>query len=53
MISKIEHTSMSTTYENEIKLITRLGVTPNEFEYISNGYQVSIKQQLLQRFFIS
>ena len=49
-ISKIENTELSTTYENEIKLITRLGLTPNEFEYISNSYQVGTKNQLLYRF---
>lgn len=49
-ISKIENNELSTTYENEIKLITRLGLTPNEFEYISNSYQVGTKNQLLYRF---
>lgn len=49
-ISKIENNELSTTYENEIKLITRLGLTPNEFEYISNSYQVGTKDQLLYRF---
>ena len=49
-ISKIENNELSTTYENEIKLITRLGLTPNEFEYISNSYQVETKDQLLYRF---
>lgn len=49
-ISKIENSELSTTYENEIKLINRLGLTPNEFEYISNGYHISAKNQLLHRF---
>ena len=49
-ISKIENNELSTTYENEIKLITRLGLTPNEFEYISNSYQVGTKDQLLYCF---
>lgn len=49
-ISKIENNELSTTYENEIKLITRLGLTPNEFEYISNSYQVGTKNELLYRF---
>ena len=49
-ISKIENNELSTTYENEIKLITRLGLTPNEFEYICNSYQVGTKDQLLYRF---
>lgn len=49
-ISKIENNELSTTYENEIKLITLLGLTPNEFEYISNSYQVGTKNQLLYRF---
>ena len=49
-ISKIENNELSTTYENEIKLITRLGLTPNEFEYISNSYQVGTKYQLLYCF---
>lgn len=49
-ISKIENNELSTTYENEIKLITRLDLTPNEFEYISNSYQVGTKDQLLYRF---
>lgn len=50
-ISKIENAELSTTYENEIKLIKRLGLTPNEFEYISNGYHISAKNLLLHRFF--
>lgn len=50
-ISKIEHGDLSTSYENEISLMSRLGLTPNEFEYISNNYQVSKKNQLLHRFF--
>lgn len=50
-ISRIENAELSTTYENEIKLIKRLGLTPNEFEYISNGYHISTKSQLLHRFF--
>ena len=49
-ISKIENTELSTTYENELKLIKRLGLTPNEFEYISNSYHISTKSQLLHRF---
>lgn len=49
-ISKIENNELSTTYENAIKIITRLGLTPNEFEYISNSYQVGTKDQLLYRF---
>lgn len=49
-ISKIENAELSTTYENEIKLIKRLGLTPNEFEYICNGYHISTKSQLLHRF---
>lgn len=49
-ISKIENTELSTTYENELKLIKRLGLTPNEFEYISNGYHISTKSKLLHRF---
>ena len=49
-ISKIENNELSTTYENEIKLITRLGLTPNEFEYISNSYQVGTKDQFLYHF---
>ena len=49
-ISKIENAELSTTYENELKLIERLGLNPNEFEYISNGYHISTKNQLLHRF---
>ena len=49
-ISKIENAELSTTYENELKLIERLGLNPNEFEYISNGYHIGTKNQLLHRF---
>ncbi|RMC38102.1 XRE family transcriptional regulator [Lactobacillus sp. ESL0236] len=50
-ISKIEHENLETSYENEVQLISRLGLTLNEFEYISNNYQFSTKNSLLSRFF--
>lgn len=51
-LSKLERSSTSSTsYENEIQLITRLGLTPNEFEYINNNYHLSEKRKLMRRFF--
>ena len=50
-LSKIEHEQLETSYENQIQLIRRLGLTPNEFEYICDNYHVNNKNQLLHRFF--
>lgn len=50
-LSKIEHAKLAASYENQVQLIRRLGLTPNEFEYICDNYHVSRKNQLLQRFF--
>ncbi len=50
-LSKIEHSELAVSYENEIELIKRLSLTPDEFEYISNNYTLSFKRRLLHRFF--
>lgn len=50
-LSKIEREKLAASYENQIQLIRRLGLTPNEFEYICDNYHVSNKNQLLRRFF--
>lgn len=50
-LSKIEREKLAASYENQIQLIRRLGLTPNEFEYICDNYHVSNKNQLLHRFF--
>lgn len=50
-LSKIEHSELTVSYENEIELIKRLSLTPDEFEYISNNYTLSFKRRLLHRFF--
>lgn len=50
-LSKIEHAKLAASYENQVQLIRRLGLTPNEFEYICDNYHVNNKNQLLQRFF--
>lgn len=50
-LSKIEHSELAVSYKNEIELIKRLSLTPDEFEYISNNYTLSFKRRLLHRFF--
>lgn len=50
-LSKIEHEELEASYENQVQLIRRLGLTPNEFEYICDNYHVNNKNQLLHRFF--
>lgn len=50
-LSKIENGQLSTSYDNELKLASRLGVTLDEFKYISNNYTASYKTKLLYRFF--
>lgn len=50
-LSKIEHSELTVSYENEIELIKRLSLTPDEFEYISNNYTLSFKRRLLHHFF--
>ncbi|MDF7637962.1 helix-turn-helix transcriptional regulator [Lactobacillus sp. ESL0791] len=49
-ISKIEHNSQKPSYEDCIQLITRLGVSPTEFEYIRNNYSFTPKQEIIYCF---
>ncbi|MDF7638931.1 helix-turn-helix transcriptional regulator [Lactobacillus sp. ESL0791] len=50
-LSKIEHGKLYVSHENAVKLIARLGVTEEEFEYFRSNYSANRKQQLLIRFF--
>ncbi|WPC16630.1 helix-turn-helix domain-containing protein [Pediococcus inopinatus] len=49
-ISKIENNRQIPTYPKAIILISELGVTPNEFEYIRNGFKQSSKQEIIDDF---
>lgn len=49
-MSKIENSSEEPAYETAIKLISRLGITPNEFEYIKNKYSWNVKFEIIYSF---
>ncbi|MDF7673073.1 helix-turn-helix domain-containing protein [Lactobacillus sp. ESL0701] len=46
-ISKIEHSTEEPAYESAVKLIRTLGITPDEFSYICNNYQLNARDKII------
>ncbi|WP_412989866.1 helix-turn-helix domain-containing protein [Pediococcus siamensis] len=49
-ISKIENGNQTPSYAKAIALISELGLSPNEFEYIRNNFHLTPKQEIIQSF---
>ncbi|WEV70431.1 helix-turn-helix domain-containing protein [Lactobacillus sp. ESL0785] len=46
-ISKIEHSTEEPAYEIAVRLIRTLGITPDEFSYIRNNYQLNAHDKII------
>ncbi|MDF7683071.1 helix-turn-helix domain-containing protein [Lactobacillus sp. ESL0679] len=46
-ISKIEHSAEEPAYEMAVSLIRTLGITPDEFSYIRNNYQLDTHDKII------
>ncbi|WEV71647.1 helix-turn-helix transcriptional regulator [Lactobacillus sp. ESL0785] len=50
-LSKIEHNLLEPSYTNFHLLISKLGISADEFEYIRNEYSCNAKAKLMYEFF--